>query len=290
MAATVFGQVTRRVTVIVAALAFGIGTASAATAAPPPEGARYIALGDSYAAVGGLAPSAPGSAEDCGQTVNNYAHIVAEAKGYELTDVSCGGAKTKDMYERQKEWTPPQLDALTADAELVTVMIGGNDSDVFGGTVENCIKATFQLPIIDAPCTHRIGEAPITTVREVTYPAVKQVLTSIREKAPAARVLIVGYPWLVPAQGECLPQMPVLASDMPYFRRLQSELNGAAARAAEETGAEFIDMAAASEGHDPCKPPGARMVEPILLTDHPVPLHPNAYGQQAMASQILAHL
>lgn len=84
--------------------------------------------------------------------------------------------------------------------------------------------------------------------------------------------------------------MSVLASDKPYFRQLQGELNGAAARAAKETGAEFVDMAAASEGHNPCKPAGARMVEPILLTDHPAPLHPNAYGQQAIASQILAHL
>lgn len=290
MAPSAIGTLTRTLVAGAAALVVAIGITGAASAAAPPEGARYVALGDSYAAVGGLAPIAPGSAQDCGQTVNNYAHIVAAAKRYELTDVSCGGAKTKDMYERQKEWTPPQLDAVTADADLVTVMIGGNDSDVFGGTVENCIKATLQLPIIDAPCTHRIGEAPIDTVRATTYPAVREVLHSIREKAPNARVLIIGYPWLVPPAGECLPQMPVLASDMPYFRKIQSELNGAAALAAEQTGAEFIDMAEASEGHDPCKPAGARMVEPILLTDHPVPLHPNAYGQQAMASQILAHL
>lgn len=290
MVAGAFGKSLRRWVAGAAACALAIGTAGTAAAAPPPEGATYIALGDSYAAVGGLAPTAPGSAQDCGQTVNNYAHLVADAKGYVLTDVSCGGAKTKDMYERQKEWTPPQLDAVTPDADLVTVMIGGNDSDVFGGTVENCIKATLQLPIIDAPCTHRIGEAPINTVRDVTYPAVRQVLSDIRAKAPGARVLIIGYPWLAPAAGECLPQMPVLASDMPYFRRLQGELNSVASRAAEETGAEFVDMSAASEGHDPCQPPGVRMVEPILLTDHPVPLHPNAYGQQAMATQILARL
>ncbi|MFJ5829446.1 hypothetical protein [Streptomyces sp. NPDC093089] len=46
--------------------------------------------------------------------------MVAEAEGYALTDVTCGGATTDTVIATQ-------LDALSPTTKLVTLTIGGND-------------------------------------------------------------------------------------------------------------------------------------------------------------------
>jgi len=47
-------------------------------------------------------------------------------------------------------------------------------------------------------------------------------------------------------------------------------------------------MTPASVGHTACTPPGVRYVEPILGTTQLIPAHPNARGERAIATRVLA--
>jgi hypothetical protein len=61
-------------------------------------------------------------------------------------------------------------------------------------------------------------------------------------------------------------------------------------RAAEETGAVYVDFAEASAGHDACQPAGTRWIEPLLFGRSVVPVHPNALGERRMAERTLSVL
>jgi hypothetical protein len=64
-----------------------------APAAALAQGAKYVALGSSFAAGPGIATQL-GS---CGRSNNNYSHLVAAALGLTPTDVSCNGATTANI-------------------------------------------------------------------------------------------------------------------------------------------------------------------------------------------------
>ncbi len=100
-----------------------------------------------------------------------------------------------------------------------------------------------------------------------------------------ARVVIVGYQWLLPPTIGCA-QMPVAPGDVPYLRSLQRTLNMSIAGAAAETDTTFVDMSAVSEGHDGCQAVGTRWAEPLVFSDQFVPVHPNAAGEAAMAAEV----
>jgi lysophospholipase L1-like esterase len=250
----------------------------------------YVALGDSYSAASGVLPPDLTAPPQCARSTANYPHVLAEAIGATLTDVTCGGAETNDFFEPQHEGVAPQLDAVTADADLITMTIGGNDSGVFINSIISCGAAGLSTAGQGSPCKDRYGSQFVDTVRTTTYPALVEALRAVRAAAPDAEVAILGYPWILPERGACFDRMPVAEGDVPYLRSLQATLNDAVRRAAAETGVSYVDMAEVSEGHDACAPLGVRWVEPVLQTTNPVVVHPNALGEAAMAEQTMAVL
>lgn len=248
---------------------------------------RYVALGDSYSAASGVLPPDPDAPLNCLRSTANYPHLVAAATGAELTDVTCGGADTSDYFTPQYDNVPPQLDAVQADTELVTMTIGGNDSGVFINSIIQCGAAGASTLGQGSPCKDRYGSSFEDTIRTTTYPSLVNALTAVREKAPDAQVAILSYPWILPTSGGCFDKMPVAEGDVPYLRSLQTTLNDAVRRAAEATGTTYVDMNEISEGHDACQPIGVRWIEPVLQSTNPVVVHPNALGEQEMAAQAL---
>jgi lysophospholipase L1-like esterase len=249
-------------------------------------GLRYVALGDSYSAASGVLPPDL-LAPQCLRSSRNYPHVIAGAIDAQLTDVTCGAAETKDFFEAQWPGVPPQLDALDADTQLVTMTIGGNDSGVFINTILSCGSAGLLTLGQGSPCKDRYGSSFEDTIRNVTYPSLVEALQAVRAKAPQARVAILGYPWIMPASGGCFDKMPVAAGDVPYVRGIQTTLNDAVRRAAAATEATYVDLNAVSEGHDACRPIGVRWVEPVLQGTNPVIVHPNALGEAEMAAQAM---
>lgn len=275
----------------VAAVALAAASALAVGLSPTADAGqidRYVNLGDSYSAGSGVLPVAPGMNPLCMQSAQNWAKKIASAKGYAVTDVSCGGAQTKDLYQAQYSGLSPQLDAVTKDTDLVTLTMGGNDNNTFIGAVLACGSAGIATGGFGSPCKTLYGETFANDIRNKTYPAIVKGLNDIRAKAPRAKVVVSGYPWIVPTTGGCFPQMPIASGDVPYLRSLQTTLNDAVKQAAAATGATYIDVNGVSDGHDACKPVGVRWIEPAVFTTQFVPVHPNALGEQGMANAALA--
>jgi lysophospholipase L1-like esterase len=271
-------------------LAFLVAAVTALLFAVPAqadEPLTYVALGDSYSAASGVLPPDPAAPLLCLRSSRNYPHVLAARAGARLTDVTCGAAETKHFATAQYPGVAPQLDAVGADTDLVTMTIGGNDSSVFIGAILACGAAGVLTLGTGSPCKNLYGSHFEDTVRNTTYPALVSALRAVRGKAPGARVAILGYPWIVPATGGCFAKMPIARGDVPYLRSLQATLNDAISRAATATGATYVDLSAASNGHDACQAPGTRWIEPVLQGTNPVVVHPNALGEANMATQAM---
>lgn len=67
-------------------------------------------------------------------------------------------------------------------------------------------------------------------------------------------MIIIGYPWLIPAASTCEPSVPIALGDVPYLRNLQATLNDAIREAAADTDTTFLDMSVASRGTTPASP------------------------------------
>lgn len=278
-------------TLAAGALTLGLALPAAA-AEPGSESLDYVALGDSYSAGSGILPLDPSAPPLCLRTTANYPNVVADRTGADLTDVTCGAAQTKHFSEPQYPGVAPQLDALSEDTDLVTLTIGGNDNNTFIGAILACGAAGLASGGQGSPCKDANGSKYTDDINNKTYPAVRSAVAAIKEKAPNARVAVLGYPWIMPPEAVpgCFLKMPVAEGDVPYLRDIQTALNAAVRKATEENGATFVDLAAASEGHDACQPMGTRWIEPVLFGTDFVPVHPNALGESKMAERALEDL
>ncbi|WP_225823637.1 SGNH/GDSL hydrolase family protein [Streptomyces naphthomycinicus] len=271
----------------VGALALGLTAAPAQATAP----LEYAALGDSYSAASGVLP-ADLTSPLCLRSTANYPHVIAARTAARLTDVTCGAAQTKDFTEAQYPGTAPQADAVTADTDLVTLTIGGNDNGTFVNAMIACGTEGVLGGGKGSPCKDKYGSSFDDAIDTHTSPALRSALRSVRAKAPHARVAVLGYPWITPAEADpsCFARLPIAEGDVPYLHALQAHLNSVVRSAAEETGATYVDFAEVSAGHDACQAVGTRWIEPLLFGLNIVPVHPNALGERRMAERTMSVL
>lgn len=277
------------------ALALTAATVAPATAAPDRgahhgHGVRYVALGDSYTS----GPAIPTQVDaNCARSDHNYPSLVAAADQVSgFTDVSCGGATTVQMWQPQGT-NGPQLDAVGRDTTVVTLQIGGNDIG-FGPIIATCASLTATDPA-GSPCERHYtasGTDELTATVVRTAPKVGQVLRALRERAPRARVVVVGYPDLLPDDGApCTSAaVPFAAGDFPYLRDTEEKLNAMLRLEAYLHGDSYVDTYTPTIGHDMCRPPADRWIEPLVPASPAAPAHPNAKGEQAMAQAVLARV
>jgi lysophospholipase L1-like esterase len=276
-------------------LATAIPLATAGPAAAEPEQGpvqRYVALGDSYAA-GPLVPIPTGEPAGCLRSDRNYPSVVAQGLGVsDFRDVSCSGATTENVTGPQSVplgENPPQLDALAPDTQLVTISIGGNDIG-FGDIVTECATRSPLQPTGSACKDHYTagGSDELAQRIDAAAPKVAGVLAAIDERSPDARVLLVGYPAILPDEGPgCFPVVPFSPGDVDYLRGVEKELNAMLADEAARAGAEFVDTYTPSIGHDACQPPGTKWVEGLVPTAPAAPVHPNALGMKEIGGIVV---
>lgn len=267
-----------------------VAPAPSSSAGHVDRAARYVALGDSYTSGPGI-PFQQIRPAGCLRSNRNYPHLVARrTRASRFRDVSCNDAGTEHMTSPQRVpggVNPPQLDSLDARTTLVTVGIGGNDIGF-----EEIVASCFTPIPVATPCRGRYvvrGEDTISARIAETAPRVAEVIAAIHRRSPQARVLIVGYPAILPARGPgCWPVMPVTPSDVEYLRAKHIELNAMLSAQARASGATFVDVYSRSVGHDACALPGRRWVEPAVPTSPAAPVHPNAAGMAGMARAVLA--
>ncbi len=249
---------------------------------------HYVALGDSFTSGAGL-PLTRRDGFSCGQSSLNYPHLVAEAIEAKLVDVSCGGATTENGAQPQplggESW-PPQLNAITKDTDLVTVSLGGNDLAWYLTLMYSCTSAAAEDPTGN-PCEKQgtSPESDLTVLPPQIGARLEALLTEAHRRAPAARVLLVGYPQLVPADGTCR-ELPLASGDYPFVRAQWEAMDAAMREAAAAAGATYVAVLGPSEGHDICAGADAWVngfeARPGVAASY----HPLASGQAAVAELV----
>ena len=252
---------------------------------------KYVAMGGSFAA-GPMIPDAVPD-QSCGRSTKNYPHLVAADLGLNLTDVSCIGATTDSVATTPQAMNPLQIDAVTLDARVITITIGGNDINLSSSFVACGRDGKNGTSCLEAP--HGAGppdvnSAAIDGLLVQVENKLVTMLGKIKQAAPAARVLLVSYPMILPDPAlPCPPDVPMNAGDASFLGDVSSRLHAVLSSAATTAGVSFVDMYGASHGHDACAPAEQRWVEGEA-TPGAAPYHPNAAGMRAQADLIVAEL
>jgi hypothetical protein len=193
------------------------------------------------------------------------------------------------FQQTNEEAKPPQFDALTEDTDLVTLGIGGNDFNLFGTLVGTCAQLRSSDPT-GSPCSDRYSDGAsdeLTQQLDDIRSHVAATVAGIRARAPKAKVVVVGYPQIIPSRGSCPDLLPLAIGDYPFARRVSAGLAAAVKRGARD--ATFVDLFGPSAGHDICSSDpwinGANTDPARALA-----FHPFAAEQQAAAELVLARL
>jgi lysophospholipase L1-like esterase len=244
----------------------------------------------------------------------------------EKVNLACSGAKARDLWPGDEGGTshfgePPQADQLAAvarmdDVRMVVVTVGANDVG-FGELVAECALDWARSPEGEASLCHGDAEASIQgalprATRDVTATlhGVRRVMRDAGYERSEYRLVAMGYAspfpegrwfrypedgWSRLTEGGC----PVWDADADWAAdRATGDLEGMLESATAATGAEFLDLAGAFDGHQLCDRRAQR-----VGGDGPSPLtaewfrrlsfaqgstreslHPNAYGQRVMGS------
>lgn len=268
---------------------------------------RYVALGDSYAAVGRIAPGAWTTGPvACVRTDDAYPAVVARELGVgTFLDASCGGAVSDDLW-RPDEGVPPQFDALNAETDLVSLTIGGNDVG-FSAVILACAVRTNVadpfLPAVDpvleslskdfdasTGCSDVI-DRQASAALDGLGSRLDAVYGEITRRSPEARVVTVGYLAALPDEEairhspDCAPLMAATKDQRAKMRGFQDRLNQVVREAAERTGATAVIPD--EPGHSMCTPADTRWVDLTGLGTGAAPVHPTTAGHAHVADRVL---
>ncbi|WP_433794512.1 SGNH/GDSL hydrolase family protein [Actinoplanes sp. CA-252034] len=258
--------------VALAALTACSGAEEAATKTG--EARDFVALGDSYAA--GLGAGNYGDDKECVQSKDGgYPHLWATLRTVAafgtITDATCAGARINDVRFKQ-------LTALGANTGWVTLTVGGNDAG-WSKSLQACILGT------DETCETSVTTA-ITSAESALPAELDSLYKVIRDRAPNAKVYVLGYPHLVAAPGST----GVSCEALTDARR--KALNDGADSLVEliqgratAAGFTFVDVRKAFDGHEACtKEPWIHGVTQNLSEAY----HPTPEGHKAYAEALFA--
>jgi GDSL-like Lipase/Acylhydrolase family len=285
----------------------------------------YVALGDSYSAGEGLTPFAPGTAvTNCDRSVN-YAYpdlliklLRQQDPGTSFSFTACSGALISQILvpTHRALLVPPQISGkVQPSVGLVTLTIGGNNA-IFSKVVMtclesgNCLDQAFPPPGVSEATQKQVPPGPLLT--QWGPATVAQIgdqdaalFRTLRKDFPHARIVVIGYPYLFPTRAapgfpffppECASILNRLsATERTGIRTLQDDLSNRTYEAAVVSGVEFVSPVAIWDGHEPCGASGqyTNSVKPYLNFPNPVnggSFHPNAGGQQTLASLVACYL
>ncbi|MEK9518821.1 SGNH/GDSL hydrolase family protein [Streptomyces sp. NPDC087908] len=324
-----------------------VGLALAAASALVPSGSagaadqyQWAALGDSYTAGGFVGEPQPAlgeaSRDGCDRTSGAYPGLVEReleefppGKYVQLANVSCGNATIADIAEaKQVPISPVQppvegwsaVDTqikrakLSKETDIVTIGVGGN-SLPFGGMLLKCLQLgaipgeTCQEYYTNPP----EGEENITDKLARVQDEYVQMLARVHEAAPNAKVITVGYPAVLPQEGNTCnrPALSELGSikhaDVDWLREnALKPLNNTIQQVTSFFGDRYVDVYSSSVGHDACQPAEEKWVEGIcgdaadywpaklpgtilncgLINKRVTLVHPNADGHANTAAHV----
>jgi lysophospholipase L1-like esterase len=244
----------------------------------------------------------------------------------ETVNLACSGAKARDLWAGDEGGTshfgePPEADQLAMvarrdDVRMVVVTVGANDVG-FGELVAECALDWARSPEDEESLCHGDAEASIRgalprATRDVTAAlhGVRRVMREAGYEPSEYRLVAMGYAspfpegrwfrypedgWSRLTEGGC----PVWDADADWAAdRATVDLDGMLESAAAATGAEYLGLTDAFDGHQLCDRRARRVggEGPSPLTAEwfrrlsfaqgstRESLHPNAYGQRVMGT------
>jgi lysophospholipase L1-like esterase len=254
--------------VVLALTALVSGAVGADAFAATPAPSRYVALGDSYSSGQGY-----GRYDTASGTCNrsDAAFPVVWSKTIKpAAFVACSGAKTSDVQSSQ-------LSALDQQTTLVTLTAGGNDL-AWTAALKTCALGS------DTSCAN--SARSISTFISSTLPGRLDALyRQIRDRAPSARVFVMGYPRLFETGWWCgLTGVLYSSGDRRVMNGIADSLDSVIQKRAAAAGLTFVDVRGQFAGHGIC---GSNpYISDVLSFSTDSWFHPNNAGQQAYASAL----
>jgi lysophospholipase L1-like esterase len=257
----------RGLTVLVLAAAL---TLPGHPAAAQPDGpATVVALGDSAASGEGAGDYEPGTRGEngdwCHRSVHAYVHRLGT--GAQSVNLACSGARAADVAfgtgTHHGEGSQAQrLQVLAGRMRVTTVVlqVGANDDPALVATGISCIRAFLDPALPD--CRETVGPqwpVRLAAMAPKVEAAVRDVRTALRRAGYADGDYVLVLASYASPVTEHMPGVPAVQG-CPYsrsdaawgrtvaFPRLSDTLRGVAAR----TGARFLALDRATEGHEAC--------------------------------------
>jgi lysophospholipase L1-like esterase len=227
----------------------------------------YIALGDSYASGVGTRTYTSESGS-CQRSTLSYPYLDAARVGAALTSVACSGARVADV-------TANQLGPLNSGVKWVTLQVGGNDAG-FSSVITECAQPAWL-----SDCDGAINTAQ-ATINNTIPGRLNTLYATVKSRASAAKVIIVGYPRLFNGT-DCNAGTFFSGAEMTRLNQTADLLNSKIAAAASGAGFSFVNPTSAFIGHAVCGSP-----EWINGLSNPVSesYHPNTTGHQGYANLV----
>ena len=235
---------------------------AASASAGAASSVRYVALGDSYSSGLG-AGSYIAASGSCDRSTRAYSALWAGVnQPASYVSVACAGATTATVLGSQ-------IWPLSASTTLVSITIGGNDIG-FSSVMETCVLHSTSRCVTAVNAAE--GEMSSQLPDELD-----RVLAAIRARAPAARVVVLGYPHLydLARSADCIG---LSTTDRTDLNQAADLLDGQIRAAAARHGDVFGDVAPGFAGHEICDG-SAGWLHAVNFFDLGESYHPTAAGQ-----------
>lgn len=212
-----------------------LGVAGSAVAADSVTAGGYVALGDSYSSGVGAGDYLPDSG-DCRRSANAYPQLWAAANSpTSFAFVACSGATTSSVASGQ-------LGVLDAATSLVSVTAGGNDVG-FADVMQDCVLGS------EATCISSV-DAAVAKMNSPLPGSLDSLYAGIRAGAPAAQVVVLGYPRFYQLSGGCIAGLT--EAERAAINDASDVLNGVLAKRAADAGFAFSSVVDEFTGHELC--------------------------------------
>ena len=217
----------------------GVGATLALGSPAVAAGGSYVALGDSYSSGTGTRTYIS-DGTSCQRSVYAYPSLDAASLGLALTFRACSGATVADV-------TNTQLSALTSSTAYVTISVGGNDAG-FADVLTECAQPAWM-----SDCNGAIDGAQ--SIINNTLPGrLSTLYSSIRSKAPNAKVIVVGYPRIFNGE-DCNAFTWFSPTEESRLNATADLLNSRTSSAATARGFTFVNPTSRFVGHAVCDSP-----------------------------------
>jgi hypothetical protein len=114
----------------------------------------------------------------------------------------------------------------------------------------------------------------------------RAIADEVKRRAPAARLVFVQYPLVLPRSGPVCATTPLATAEVKLIRDLELRLARITARVARRSGATLVPAATLSRGHDACSASPWMNGFSVRTPGDGSLYHPNRTGTAAVADAV----